>query len=261
MNGIDVSKWQGEIDWSKVNVDFAIIRAGYGREISQKDEKFERNYQGVKKAGIPVGAYWYSYAQNADEARREAAVCIEVLKGKQFEMPIWYDVEESKSFPKADEIIRAFCDALEAAGYFVGLYMSRFYLTNYVSEAVRNRYAMWVAEYGSKLNYGGQYGIWQNSSTGKVNGINGNVDTDICYVDYPSIIKDRGLNGFEKKSVESKPTESKPVESKPVTYTVKKGDTLTAIAKKYKTSVKKLVELNGIENPNLIFVGQVLKIG
>lgn len=259
MNGIDVSKWQGDIDWTKVKVDFAIIRAGYGREISQKDMKFEKNYQGAKKAGIPCGAYWYSYATNADEARKEAEVCLKVLKDKQYEMPIWYDVEEAKSFPKADEIIRAFCDALEAAGYFVGVYMSRYYLMTYVSESVRKRYAMWVAEYGAKLNYAGQYGIWQNSSTGKVNGIDSNVDTDICYVDYPSIIKDRGLNGFEK-STEEKPVEAKPVEAKPKTYAVQKGDTLTAIAKKYKTSVKKLVELNNIENPNLIYAGQVLKV-
>ena len=80
-SGIDVSEWQGDIDWSKVRTDFVIIRAGYGRELSQGDKRFEHNYAGAKSAGIPCGAYWYSYAMSEDEARREAAVCMEVLRG------------------------------------------------------------------------------------------------------------------------------------------------------------------------------------
>ena len=82
-NGIDVSEHQGVIDWTRVKADFAIIRAGYGREISQKDKKFDINYAGAKAAGIPCGAYWYSYAQSEEEARTEAAVCLEIIKGKQ----------------------------------------------------------------------------------------------------------------------------------------------------------------------------------
>lgn len=248
-NGIDVSKWQGNINWPNVKTGFAIIRAGYGREISQKDETFERNYAGAKAAKIPVGAYWYSYATNAAEAKLEAKACLEVIKGKQFEFPIYYDVEEKRSFPKANEIIRAFCSELEAAGYFVGLYMSRYFLMKYVSEDIRKQYALWVAEYGGKLNYSGTYGVWQNSRNGTIRGISGDVDTDICYIDYPSIIKKAGLNGFSKAPA--------PVAK---VYTVKCGDTLTAIAKKYNTTVNTIVKKNSIKNANLIYPGQKLII-
>ena len=96
MTGIDVSKHQGMIDWSKVKTDFAILRAGFGRYTSQKDPQFERNYAGAKAAGIPVGVYWYSYAKSAEEAREEAKACLQVLQGKQFEFPIYFDIEDGK---------------------------------------------------------------------------------------------------------------------------------------------------------------------
>ena len=215
-NGIDVSRWQGDIDWTKVKTDFCIIQAGYGRELSQKDEKFERNYSGCKAAGVPCGAYWYSYATSEDEARKEAAVCIEVLKGKQFEYPVYYDVEEQRILSlgrdKVSAIIKAFCGELEKAGYFVGLYMSAYPLGNLVSEEVRSRYAVWVAHYGvTKPCYSGAYGIWQKSSTGSVSGISGNVDLNKAYEDYPSIIKAAGLNGYKKQSAASSAKEKKPV--------------------------------------------------
>lgn len=202
-NGIDVSRWQGDIDWKSVRTDFCIIQAGYGREISQKDTCFDKNYAGCKAAGIPCGAYWYSYATSEDEARKEAAVCIEVLKGKQFEYPIYYDVEEQRILSlgkdKVSAIIKAFCDVLEKAGYFVGLYMSAYPLGNLVSEEVRSRYTVWVAHYGvTKPCYSGAYGIWQKSSTGTIPGIAGNVDLNEAYEDYPAIIKAAGKNGFSK---------------------------------------------------------------
>ena len=202
-NGIDVSEWQGDINWPAVKTGFVIIRAGYGREISQKDKKFERNYSGAKSAGIPCGAYWYSYAMSEDEARKEAAVCLEVLKGKQFEYPIYFDVEEQKVFAlgkeKVSAIITAFLTEFEKAGYFAGLYMSAYPLKNYVTETVRKRFAVWVANYDvSKPDYSGQYGMWQKSSKGSVSGISGNVDLDECYIDYPTRIKNAGDNGFPK---------------------------------------------------------------
>ena len=211
VKGIDVSRWQGDIDWKSVRTDFCIIQAGYGREISQKDICFEKNYAGCKSARIPCGAYWYNYATSEDEARKEAAVCLEVLKGKQFEFPIYYDVEEQKTLAlgkdKVSAIIKAFCEELEKAGYFVGLYMSASPLSNLVSEDVKRRYVVWVAHYGvSKPSYTGAYGIWQKSSTGFVSGIAGNVDLDECYEDYPTIIKAAGLNGY-KKPVAAQPAQ------------------------------------------------------
>lgn len=199
--GIDVSEWQGDIDWSAVTADFAIIRAGYGKELSQEDERFEQNYAGAKAAGIPVGAYWYSYATNVEEAVKEAEVCLKVIAGKRFEYPIYLDIEEQRtlSLGKAavTAIIKAFLDKVESAGYWVGLYMSASPLSAYVSESVRNRYAVWVAHYGvSKPGYSGSYGMWQKSSTGSVPGISGNADLDECYVDYPKLIKESGCNGY-----------------------------------------------------------------
>ena len=260
VKGIDVSYYQGVIDFEKVKasgIDFVIIRAGYGRVFEQRDINFERNYKCAKAAGLKVGAYWYSYADSVEDAKKEAAVCLEVIKGKTFDYPIYFDLEEPKQFARGktfcSNLVKAFCNTLEAAGYFAGLYISRSPLTTHITTEVANRYAVWVAEYGYKLNYSGNYGMWQNTSTARIPGIAGNVDHDFCYIDYPSIIKNKGLNGFKAAGVNT----TKPA---PKTYTVKKGDTLTAIAKKYKTTIKKLVALNGIKDANKIYPGQVLKV-
>lgn len=202
MNGIDISYCQKQVDWSKVNVDFCIIRAGYGRYEHQKDTYFEDHYKGAKGRGIPVGAYWYSYAMTEDEARAEADTCIKVLAGKQYEYPIFYDVEENPQFAlgkaKVSAIIRAFLERLEKAGYWVGLYMSRSQLETYVDDDIKSRYAIWLAEWDvSKPTYKGAYGIWQ-TGTKTVAGFPQAVDADICYIDYPSLIKAKGLNGYGK---------------------------------------------------------------
>ena len=203
-SGIDVSAHQGKIDWTKVRTDFAILRAGYGREISQKDAQFEANYAGSKAAGIPVGVYWYSYAMTPEEAQKEAEVCLEVIKDKQFGYPIYFDVEEEKQLKlgkeKVSAIILAFLEKVEAAGYWVGLYMSASPLSDLVTDSIRNRFAVWVANVGvQKPDYSGSYGMWQYSWKGKLNGISGDVDLDYCYTDYPSQIKTKGLNGYGKQ--------------------------------------------------------------
>ena len=210
--GIDVSKHNGTIDWKKVKadgIDFAILRAGLGRLASQKDDKFEENYANAKAAGIAVGAYWYSYATTVDEAKEEARACIEVLKGKQFEYPIWFDQEEKSILDtgkaNCSAMIRAFCDELEKSGYWAGLYTSRAFLASHVTDDIKSRYSLWVAEWGDKLNYAGTVGIWQHSSTGSVSGISGNVDLDVSYKDFPTMIKSKGLNGFGKAAASSEP--------------------------------------------------------
>lgn len=274
-HGIDVSQWNGNIDFRKVKaagVDFVIIRAGYGRDVSQKDPFFEQNYKNAKTAGLNVGAYWYSYAVSAADAVKEAEACLKIISGKTFEYPIYFDVEERAQFNRGknfcDGITKAFLNKLEAAGYFAGLYTGRYAAQHYFSTSVLTRYALWIAEYGGRLNYSGPYGIWQNSSTWRVSGINGNVDHNYGYVDYPSIIKKGGFNGFKKQTTTSK-TENKPAakdkkktesKTKDVVYTVKTGDTLSGIAAKYKTTVAKLVKANSINNPDLIYAGQKIKI-
>lgn len=232
VHGIDISQWQGyNVDFKKIKaagVKFVMLRAGYGRYISQKDPTFEGNYARAKAAGLDVGVYWYSYAQNASEAKAEAETCIEAIKGKKFEYPVFFDLEEGKQFALGKNVcsamVEAFCDRLEKSGYFAGLYMSRSPLTQYITPNVQKKYTLWVAEYGSKCNYGGSIGIWQNSSTWKVAGINGNVDHNYAYVDYAKIIKEGGFNGFpkvekkteekQKKTDQKSKTSEQKVESK-----------------------------------------------
>ena len=195
------------IDWGKVKtdgIDFAILRAGYGKLASQKDQKFEQNYKNAKAVNLPVGAYWYSYAMNENEARQEADVFLSVIKGKQFEMPVYFDLEEKKQFDlgkeKVSAIMRAFLEKVESAGYFTGLYGSASSLTTHTADDIKSRYTIWLAHWVNQTNYSGAYAIWQYSSKGKVAGINGNVDLDICYKDFPTVIKNKGLNGWAKSS-------------------------------------------------------------
>lgn len=229
MKGIDVSVHNGNIDWNKVKADgieFAILRAGFGRLEKQRDEKFEQNYAGAKAAGIPVGAYWYSYAMDEDEARLEADVFLKVIKGKQFEMPVYFDLEEKKQFDlgkeKVSAIMRAFLERVESAGYFTGLYGSASSLTTHTADDIKTHYTIWLAHWVDKTNYSGAYGIWQYSEKGKVDGINGNVDLDICYKDFPTIIKGKGLNGWGKAEPTPTPAPDKPDTT--VTATIKIGD-------------------------------------
>lgn len=218
--GIDVSYAQKEPDWDKVKasgeVDFVIIRAGYGREVSQIDSQFERNYRECRRLGIPCGAYWYSYAMSAAEAQQEANVFLQAIKGKQFEYPVYMDLEEPAQFAlgkaKCSEIAEAFLSVIEKAGYYAGLYCSTSYLASHISDSVKNRYVLWVAQYNSKCTCKNSYGIWQYGvaghpehdtfNTGSVTGISGRCDLDYCYVDYPAIIKKSGLNGFAKQETE-----------------------------------------------------------
>ena len=199
-NGIDLSRHNGSIDWAKVKADFVILRAGYGKVAKQKDDRFEEYYAGAKAHGIHVGAYWYSYAMDEDEARQEADVFLATIKGKQFEYPVFYDVEESKQFElgkeKLSAIIRAFLERVEAAGYFVGLYGSASSLVTHTENDIKEKYTIWLAHWTESANYSGAYGIWQHSCKGKVDGISGDVDLDKCYVDYPERIKAKGLNGY-----------------------------------------------------------------
>lgn len=215
--GIDVSRHNGAINWNTVKdsgkVDFAILRAGYGKLTSQKDSRFEEYYAACKALNIPVGAYWYSYATSISEAIQEARTFLECIKGKSFEYPLYFDIEEQKAFStgraNCSAMARVFCETLESAGYFAGIYASKSHLETYLSAEVRERFAVWVAHYGvGQTSYSGQFGMWQKSETGSVAGISGNVDLDECYIDYPAIIQGSGKNGFEK-AVE---TVEKPVE-------------------------------------------------
>lgn len=198
--GIDISRYQGNPDFAKVkkDVDFVIMQAGYGRYTNQVDSSFERNYAECKKHGIKCSVYWFSYASSVEDAKREAKTCLEVIKGKQFEYPIYFDIEGSALSGDVSGKCKAFCDVIEKAGYFAGIYISRSPAQSYLTKDVASRYALWLAEYAPSCNYKGDYGMWQYSSSGRVSGISGDVDMNYCYVDYPTIIKNAGLNGFTK---------------------------------------------------------------
>lgn len=189
IKGIDVSHWQGKISWNKVNpeIKMVIIRAGYGRTSAQKDKFFDYNYIGAKNKGLKTGCYWYSYAVSKTDAEKEADACYSVIKGKNFDFPVYYDIEEFSQLNKGksfvNEIFYAFANRMKKHGYDTGLYMSRSPLTDLVCEDIRKNYSIWIAEYNGKQkpNYNGNYDIWQYTSNGKVNGINGNVDLNLCY--------------------------------------------------------------------------------
>lgn len=187
LKGIDVSRHQGEIDWTKVKaagVQFAIIRAGYGKYAYQEDPEFSENVKGAYNAGIPIGVYWYSYAGDVDSAKQEAEVCLTVIKPYKdmITLPVFFDQEYEPAILAAGNGIRteccvAFIKAIEAAGYKAGLYGSQDWLDNKIDDSqIPATATVWVAQYGSKCTYKGRYTIWQYSSTGKVNGISGNVD-------------------------------------------------------------------------------------
>ncbi len=271
--GIDVSKWNGVIDWAKVKaagVQFAMLRGGFGKTATQKDAKFELNYKNAKAVGMPIGVYHYSYAKTVEDAKKEAQFCLSYLKGKQFEYPIAFDIEDKSQANLGKDaltaITKAFCEELEKAGYYVCIYASKYWLDSKLDMAALSKYDVWVAQWANKCTYSGAYGLWQYSDKGRVNGINGNVDMDEAYKDYPHIMRVNGLNGYAKtaqqdapKPTAPKPT-PKPAEPTKEYYTVKKGDNLTKIAKKYKTTVAQLVKWNGIKDANKIYAGQKLRV-
>lgn len=263
-SGIDVSKWQGTINWDSVkrdNIDFAIIREGWGKKSpSQVDKQFKSNYEGAKRVGINVGVYHYSYADSVSDARLEAEFCLENIKGMQFEYPICFDIEDKEQLKlntrQRTEIVKAFCEEIEKAGYYAMVYCNLNWLNNYLYKDEIARYDLWLAQW-NKDSPSVSCGIWQKCENGRVSGINGNVDIDISYRDYPAIMRERGLNGF--KSANNTQSEA-PQRANNTIYMVKRGDTLSKIASRYNIDMHTLAQINDIEDVNKIYVGQVLSI-
>ena len=219
---IDVSTHQGSINWAKVKasgVDGVIIRAGYGREADQKDVRLEDYYVGAKMAGLKVGAYHYSYADSVADSLCEADVMLGWLRGKLFDLPVYYDVEEPGI---TTDMVIAYCDKIEKAGYFVGVYANKYWLTNILDYDRIKRFTIWVAQYNSTCTLGKPHDMWQYTSSGRINGISGNVDVNHCYRDFAAQIKSAGLNGY-RAGTASTPTA--PAPSNGLKYKV--GDVVT----------------------------------
>ena len=285
--GIDVSGNNGVINWNKIPkaVKFAIIKAGGSNAGFYTADRFQENYDGATARGIPVGAYYYVGAgfTSAADGKADAERFIAILKGKRCAYPVFVDVEETAPKDKAGatDATLAFCERMEKAGYYVGIYSSAVSgFCDRLDVTRLGKYDKWVADYRqSTINAGKttiECGMWQYTKKGKVSGITGNVDRDRAFKDYPAIIKAKGLNGFtatpaassgkdtaagkEKTPAAANSPKNGNSAAKTATYTVKRGDTLTAIAEKYGVTVQAIVALNGIANPDVIKAGQKIKI-
>lgn len=301
MLGIDVSTWNGKIDWNAVKrsgVKFALLRLGYGSNItSQDDNTFEYNYTHARAAGIPIGAYIYSYAANASMAKSEAQHCIRVLKGKKLQLPVYIDFEEDSLAGVAYTVAQTWIAEMKKAGYTPGIYTTSHWFRNYVGEHNVSKWiAYWGNDDGTLCSRPAGSDIHQYTSKGRINGINGDVDLNYMY--NTSILNTGDTKPAEQKTdTLSKYTDEqladmviagkfgngaarvkalgnrysavqKIVNARLIptvtptrkTYTVKPGDTLWGISRKYGTTVTNLVRLNKIKNPNLIYAGDVLYV-
>ncbi len=185
---IDVSTWQGSIDFNKVKsagYDYVIIRAGYGKEKSQKDNMFETNYKKAKSAGLKVGAYWFSYAMSPSTATAEADACLSCIKGKKFELPVYYDMEYQPAMSTSNsnytKMAVNFCNKLKSNGFKSGVYSSASvydYLLNRTT-LKNNGISIWNAEWYIKPSI--TCDVWQYSDNGRINGISTNVDLNYIY--------------------------------------------------------------------------------
>lgn len=305
--GIDISSYQKGLKITKNdNYDFVILRAGFtgwGTGVSlNKDNCFEDFYKQCKNNNIPVGAYWYSCANTYNKGVNEANYMYNnCLKGKQFEYPIYIDVEDShhqiNSKSGTTDAIIGFCETLENKGYYVGIYANTDWFKNHIDTSKLKAYDKWIAQWSKNQPTFMDYGLWQNSDSGKISGYR--IDTDLSFKDYPSIIKSCGLNGYSKSNQNTPNKKSDEEIAKEVIdgkwgngqerkdrltnsgydyntiqelvnkilsnknetiYIVKKGDTLSSIASKFNTTYQKLAKDNNISNPNLIYPGQKLVI-
>lgn len=237
--GIDISRWQGDFNFDaavKEGVEFVIVKGGGGDDGLYVDSKFDRNYKEAKKRKLPVGVYWFSKALSVAEAKKEAEYFVtNVLKGRQFELPVYFDVETSDQArlgKKAlTDITLAWLNAVQSEGYWVGVYSYVSFFNDYLDDSRLQGFAHWVAEWSKECSYEGKEGVlgmWQFG--GEKNAIRSTqiagqtVDQDYMLLDYPQMIKSKGLNGFPKQTTQ---TASKPAE-KPATP---KKKSVTTIAK------------------------------
>ncbi len=194
--GIDVSKWNGTIDWNAVKnsgINYVIIRCGY-RGSSQgtliEDPKFTTNIKGATAAGLKVGVYFFTQAVDEREAVEEASMVIGQIKNYKISYPVFLDVEASGG--RADSIsketrtavCKAFCQTIQNAGYTAGIYANKTWLENKIDAGALSAYKIWLAQYASTPTYTGRYDLWQYRSTGKVTGISGDVDMNLSYMGY-----------------------------------------------------------------------------
>ena len=196
LKGIDVSNANGRVDWDKLkgNIDFAILRCGYGSDMaSQDDEQWARNVAECNRLGIPWGTYMYSYAMSTAETESEAAHVLRLLKGLKPAYPVYIDMEDADGYKAkrggiskqlATDICRIFCERITAAGYTAGVYANKDWAVNRLDMTQLAGYTFWLAQYNGTVTYTGKYDMWQYSSSGTMPGITGKVDLNYCYKDF-----------------------------------------------------------------------------
>ena len=267
MKGIDVSRYNGAVNWAQVNasgLDFALVKAGYGNDISQKEPLFDTDVSGALAHRLAVGAYWFGYAVSPEDARKEAAVFQAVLspyRGK-LAFPGAYDFEDDSlryfreqtgrepANAEIDAIARAFLDSMKAAGWYVCLYTNLdFIRTGRFPAATLKAYDLWLADYSGSPDY--PCGIQQTSDTGTVPGISGDVDLDVAFKNYPEILRAGGYNGFPKQETVVIDT-TVDVSRKPKqTYTIKTVSVLPVTLTSGTAGVVKITPLPRSENVQL----------
>ena len=205
IKGIDISAWQGDIDFQAVKNDgitFVIIRAGHG----DPDRLFEQNYQRALEAGLDIGTYWYSTSLTIEDAKKEAELFLDTIKGKAFSYPVYVDIESKDQLALGEdfcsELLEVFCSAIMYAGYYPGFYTSKSYALSHISESMRNKYDYWCGEWADECDYPGKYGMWQYTSHGHVAGISCEVDMDYALVDYRKVITGKETQEEEKEPEE-----------------------------------------------------------
>ena len=248
--GVDVSKYNGYPDWAKAKqsgVQFAILRLGSGYGGGYVDKTFEYNYRACKKVGIGVGVYVASYLNISSEID----MTLKVLKGKQLEYPVYFDIEDfslngrSYTNTQLTNYTVRYCSEIERAGYYVGIYSNKAFLDSRLYWGRIKKYDIWIAHWNKGVNYAGKYGMHQYTNKGQWKGIpstgEGGVDTNWCFVDYPSLMKKLGINGYKKQKAEvkglSKMEEEKlldQIKQTVVTYEAKDYELAVKIAKQHK---------------------------
>ncbi len=254
--GIDVSVWQGNINFSQVRADgieVVYIRSSQG--FSYKDSKFEQNYRNAKANGLKVGFYHYVTARSVEEAQEQARFFASVISGKNPDCRLAVDFESfgNLSIEEINQITLAFAQETQRlTGKEMVIYSDAYNARSTFNQEIADNYPLWVAEYGvQEPESNGKWDYWvgfQYTSTGRVSGISGNVDRDYF------------TDGILLEGAEPIPEPENPISPNEISYTVQYGDTLAQIALNNNTSVNELVALNNISNPNLIYAGQQLII-
>ena len=215
--GVDLSKWNGKVDFKKlkeIGVEFVILRCGYAstsnRNKYAKDPKFEEYYAAAKAVGLGVGTYFFSMLNGPVTGKQEAEYIHNLIKDKQFEYPIWLDVENTKNLGTNSKEgithgVETCLEYLKERGYYVGIYTGKYLIRDYMIQSRIDKYDLWIAQWSKKCDYNGNLCMWQfGGETNqlrnvKIEGVSSaSTDQNYCYKDYPSIIKSEGLNGYSK---------------------------------------------------------------